>query len=690
MTSELPAIERVRASLELLYSISRELTAELDMRELLQRVMKLTLKEVAALSGSIIVLDEDEMLKEGAVIFDGNVLDYPVENLSTPFKEGLAGWVYKEGRAAFVTNTLEDKRWIQQTDDSFEDAVRSAISVPLVARNRVVGVLTMVHPGEGHFSDEDLSLLQTIADQAATAVANAQLFGESQRRVQALGALVYTARAVAGSMNLEEVLDLILAKTTSSLQAEAASVALIDPETDELVFKFASGKVAGDMVGIRLQKGAGIAGWVVEHNEPLIVTNVGEDPRFYEKVDEQVGFETRVIAAAPIPGSTGTLGVLEAINPSWGDADQEQIELLTGIAFLAGSAISRSQLFAEIQSARQRYTGLYEESIDPILITDLGGAIIDTNLRAQTFLGLTPDEMLGQSVYDLKLPDVERIPEEISHLEPGQTISYENHPDLEVADVLPIEVHVKRMDISDQPILQWILRDISERLELDKLRSDLTSMIFHDLRAPLSNIISSLEVLHTYVTEGDDAFRSVLSIAQRSSRRASRLVESLLDLDRLEAGKAVLNKSQAAIGDLIAEAVEEVHPMAEARGHVIHFDIMTDLPKVEMDTDMIFRVLINIVENAIKYTRSGGQITIAAHKKDGEIVVSVQDSGLGISAFEQQRIFEKYIRIKTDERPKGLGLGLAFCRLAVEEHKGRIWVESEKGKGSTFFFTLPV
>jgi PAS domain S-box-containing protein len=690
MTSELPAIERAKASLELLYSISRELTAELDMHELLQRVMKLTLKEVTALSGSIIVLDENEELKEGAVIYDGEVLDYPVENLSTTFKEGLAGWVFREGRAAFVTNTLEDERWIQQTDDSFEDAVRSAISVPLIARNRVVGVLTMVHPGEEHFSEEDLSLLQTIADQAGIAVSNAQLFGESQRRVQALGALVFTARAVAGSMNFEEVLDLILSQTTSSLAAEAASVALIDAETEELVFQFASGKVAGELVGIRLKKGEGIAGWVVEHNEPLVVTDVSEDPRFYEKVDEQVGFETRVIAAAPIPGRHGTIGVLEAINPTWGDADQEQIELLTGIAFLAGSAISRSQLFDEIQSARQRYTGLYEESIDPILITDLSGAIIETNLRAQTFLGLSPEEMLGQSVYELNLPDVERMPEEISHLEPGQTISYENHPDLDEDDVLPIEVHVKRMDIGGQPILQWILRDVSERLELDKLRSDLTSMIFHDLRAPLSNIISSLEVLHTYVTDGDDAFRSVLSIAQRSSRRASRLVESLLDLDRLEAGKAVLEKSPAAIAGIIAEAVEEVHPMAEARGHLIQFDITADLPEVEMDGDMIFRVLINIIENAIKYTRSGGQITIAAHKKDGEIVVSVQDSGLGISPYEQQRIFEKYARIKSDKRPKGLGLGLAFCRLAVEEHKGRIWVESEEGKGSTFYFTLPV
>jgi signal transduction histidine kinase len=190
--------------------------------------------------------------------------------------------------------------------------------------------------------------------------------------------------------------------------------------------------------------------------------------------------------------------------------------------------------------------------------------------------------------------------------------------------------------------------------------------------------------------QGDEAFQSVLSIAQRSSRRASRLVESLLDLDRLEAGQAVLDKSPVSIGNLITEAVEEVYPTAEAKGHLLRMKIDPDTPEVEVDVDMIRRVLINLLDNAVKYTRSGGKITIASYNEDDHVRIRVWDSGPGISVEDQQRIFEKFSRVRRKTSAKGLGLGLAFCRLAVEEHGGRIWVESEEGKGSTFYFTLPV
>jgi two-component system, NtrC family, sensor histidine kinase KinB len=252
-------------------------------------------------------------------------------------------------------------------------------------------------------------------------------------------------------------------------------------------------------------------------------------------------------------------------------------------------------------------------------------------------------------------------------------------------------VHIKRVDIARQPILQWILRDISERLALDELRADLTSMIFHDLRSPLGNVISSLEVLQTSLPMDDEALQSVLAIAVRSSRRLSRLVESLLDLGQLEAGQAVLHKAQGSISALIAEAVEEIHPMAEAKGHMLQFSLEpAGLPTVEMDVDMIRRVLINLLENAVKYTRSGGRISISADRTGDEVRVKVSDTGPGIPAGDQQRIFEKFARLQHEGRAKGLGLGLTFCRLAVGAHGGRIWVESQVGQGSTFSFTLPL
>jgi signal transduction histidine kinase len=114
------------------------------------------------------------------------------------------------------------------------------------------------------------------------------------------------------------------------------------------------------------------------------------------------------------------------------------------------------------------------------------------------------------------------------------------------------------------------------------------------------------------------------------------------------------------------------------------------LPEVEADMDMIHRVLINLLENAIKYTPADGRITISARKEEEHVLIEVSDSGPGIATSDQQRIFEKYARIRRGSRSKGIGLGLAFCRLAVEAHGGKIWVESEPGQGSSFLFTLPL
>jgi NtrC-family two-component system sensor histidine kinase KinB len=508
--------------------------------------------------------------------------------------------------------------------------------------------------------------------------------------VQALSALAHTAQVVTESLNIDEIIKRILKRTLSSLDAEAASVALLDKTTDTLEFKFVSGKSADHLVGLRLKRGQGIAGWVVENSEPVVIPDVQKDSRFYPNIDEQTGFVTQTIAAAPIMAESRTIGVLEAINPRGDTFREEQIELLMGIAYLAGSAIIRARLFSETRSAQLRYASLFEDSIDPLLITDLNGSIKDANRHAERFLGHSRENLRERSVFELGIPYADKVENELAQLDHGETFSSEPPIPQGEDHILPIEIHVKRIDIDQQPVFQWILRDVSERIELEQLRSDLTSMIFHDLRAPIGNIISSLEVLETSTMKEDEAFQSVLSIAQRSSRRASRLIESLLDLDRLEAGNAVIDKQKTSITALINEAVEEVRPMAEAKEHTLEIEPTSKLPEVDIDFDLILRVMTNLLENAIKYTRTGGEIRVSARKAKGVLEVSVKDSGSGIPPADQKRIFEKYARIHRKGKPKGRGLGLAFCRLAVEAHGGKIWVESTEGEGSTFHFTLPL
>jgi PAS domain S-box-containing protein len=860
MTANRPAKERTRASLDLLYAISRELAAQLDLREVLKRVLQLTMTNVNAPSGSIIVLDERGEVSEGALAYDGKVHEHTAQQLADTYERGLAGWVVEHRQAALISSTRDDPRWLRRPDQKSDGDSRSAISVPLIARDRVVGVLTLVHPQARHFNEEDLALLKAIADQAgvavetarlftaeqerqrfastlqeiaravsstlepaqvfdqvleqlkrvveydsasiflidgdrmrlvaargfqnegavigltvpvdfgqmgasvisadkpalaadaqaepswvklaslpesemirgwigvplvvrdhvvgllnvdshtvgaygqkelevvsafayhaATAVANAQLFAESQQRVEAMVALAEAARVVTATLNLDEVLQRILVQTTRGMQVRAACVAMVNESTRELDYRVTVGSDPREVIDADRPAEGAIAERVMEKGEVLVIADPESDPAGFRELDQLTGMKINSLACAPIRIQGKVVGVLEAMNPAQGEFLPLQLDLLTGIAGLAGTAIAHARLFAETRAARERYASLFEASIDPILITDLDGIITDTNQRALDVLGYPEDKLIGHSVLALHVPDPGGLPERLDQLGPNETLSYNGRAIHMEGSRVPVEVHLKRIDIERQPVLQWIMRDISERLALDELRTDLTSMIFHDLRSPLGNIISSLEVLQMTLPKDDETLQSVLSIANRSSRRLSRLIDSLLDLGQLEAGQAVLNKTSASLRALIVEGVEEVHPVAEAKGLQLQFRLpQQELPNVEMDVDMVRRIVINLLENAIKYTRSGGRITVTAAAADGEVRVSVTDTGLGISPQDQKIIFSKFARVQHEGGPKGLGLGLAFCRLAVEAHGGRITVDSEEGKGSTFTFTLPL
>ncbi|MBL8133782.1 MAG: GAF domain-containing protein [Anaerolineae bacterium] len=246
--------------------------------------------------------------------------------------------------------------------------------------------------------------------------------------------------------------------------------------------------------------------------------------------------------------------------------------------------------------------------------------------------------------------------------------------------------------------------------DTDQLRHDLTAMIYHDLRAPLHNIHTSLGTLELMLHASDPLMTErLLRIAMQSSRRLIRMVKSLLDIDRLEAGRAVLHRKTTTFTALLNDLQTSVRPLAEEADQTISAAIDDDVPNVIVDHDMILRVIINLVENAIKHTPAGGAISVRAEQRSGEIVVSVSDTGPGIPANFRQEVFDKYFRIRHTERSTieemrigapvsetpdvstrgGLGLGLAFCRLAVEAHGGRIWVEDAPGGGATFAFSLP-
>jgi signal transduction histidine kinase len=215
-------------------------------------------------------------------------------------------------------------------------------------------------------------------------------------------------------------------------------------------------------------------------------------------------------------------------------------------------------------------------------------------------------------------------------------------------------------------------------------------MIYHDLRSPLANVVSSLDLLETMLPSNDPAFKSLLEISMRSTQRIQRMTESLLDLSILEAGQPIVSRKSTNLLAVVYEAVEGMESLVHNKSQIILYQVPERLPTVSVDQDMIRRVVTNLLENASKYSPQGGEIEVGAKQEGDQILVWVMDNGLGIPAAEHERIFNKFTRLKPENTPKGLGLGLAYCRLAIQAHGGHIWVESEVGTGSRFTFSIPV
>jgi signal transduction histidine kinase len=217
-------------------------------------------------------------------------------------------------------------------------------------------------------------------------------------------------------------------------------------------------------------------------------------------------------------------------------------------------------------------------------------------------------------------------------------------------------------------------------------------MILHDLRGPMGNLLGAVEIIPSLMGQlpPESPLAQILDIALRSGQQMHDLVDSMLDVGRLERGKVPLKQVPVIVNDLLQAVEDQVLPTAQAKQIDLNFDVHGKPQILRIDQNMIRRVLVNLVDNAIKYSPHRRPVRVVADQRNGDVIFSVIDQGPGIPIEQQGRIFEKFVRLHHQGDPSGIGLGLAFCRLAVEAHGGHIWVESTPNQGSSFSFMLPI
>jgi len=351
----------------------------------------------------------------------------------------------------------------------------------------------------------------------------------------------------------------------------------------------------------------------------------------------------------------------------------------------------------ELLASHARRAAIVEAALDGVLTLDAAGRIFEFNPAAERVLGWPPEEALGRNVLDLlDLPGFcpSTHGELESYLASGAGVALGRRIETQGrrADgtVFPLELALTRLPGNNPATFTAFLRDLSERHEIERLKAQFVATVSHELRTPLTSLRGALGLLAGGVL-GDlpPEARSAVEIAQRSILRLVSLVNDILDIERLEHGRLSLQLASHSLATLLARSVEEVSPIAREAG--IALDAGHPQGVVVGDGDRLVQVIVNLLSNALKFSPRGSAVRLRAWETPDGVEVQVEDQGRGVPPSQREVIFDRFrqVEIADSAGQRGAGLGLAIARSIVEMHGGRIGVESEPGKGSTFWFRIP-
>lgn len=346
----------------------------------------------------------------------------------------------------------------------------------------------------------------------------------------------------------------------------------------------------------------------------------------------------------------------------------------------------------ELIRGERKYRDLADLLPQIVFGLDGNGYITFVNSQAYELTGYTSDDVAsGLSVIQMVAPeDRDRLKANMEAIFRGNKPSKNEYRIMRKdGSTFPAMAYYTPVTSGGEVIgLEGLVIDITEQKRLDQLKDDFIGMVSHELRTPLTTIMGSVNmVLRGGKRLSQRESRKLLKDAAMSSEDLSNILANLLELSREKAGRLVMHMELVDVRKAVRNALKELKVRAKAHKFVVNISGRT--PVVSADPLRLERILHNLLKNAVKYSPDGGEIRISVHKEQAELVISVSDQGIGISQDDQVRIFAAFERME-EVKTVGLGLGLLVCRRLVEAHHGRIWVESAKGHGSTFSFTLPL
>jgi len=520
----------------------------------------------------------------------------------------------------------------------------------------------------------------------------------SRTRSAELAALTAIAAEVNRTQDLKEILTAALRMTLGVMGESAGEIFLLDKESGDLILYVHQG-LSDSFLDSEAVVGFDecLCGLALRSKGLSVIEDLATHPARSRLACVREGFAACV--HLPLLARGEVLGLLNIQSRGVPPLTAEDEELLVAIGHQIGIAIANARLIEEAERRRAMLDSVMCSLVDGLILLDRRGRIIFVNPRAEQMLDLPADTLLGQRAGELDGLLAGRVaqPQEVMSRLQAAAEDLEATPAVEVLLTVP---GPRTVEVRLFPILGagegrlglgLLLRDISREKELDEIKSQLLATVSHELRTPLASIKGFATTLLREDVEWDEASRhEFLSIIDQESDRLSELIGNLLDMSRIEAGTLRVEPELADLGALLQETAAEFQVMTHA--HRFEARVPEALPPVWADPRRTRQVLRNLVENAVKYSPDGGSVCLEVGVQADQAVVSVADEGLGIDARHQERIFERFYQADSASTRQvgGSGLGLAISKAIVEAQGGRIWVESEVGIGSTFYFTLPL
>jgi PAS domain S-box-containing protein len=608
------------------------------------------------------------------------LLDAGVDDSSGPLP-GAA----RNGRVLAAPKVEDDERfagdWRRLAADG---AFASLLAIPVAAADTDEnGLVVVFFADEKGFTDDDLELGRHLAGAARGALERSRLY-ETERSSRALSQqLARTGSLLAAQLEPAAVVEVVAQRAPDLLDADASSIQLLEGE--ELVIAAAMGESEDD-IGARAPAASWVGGDVVQGSAPLAIRDAAEE--MLVRTDPVLSRGYHAYLGAPLIGAEGTFqGVLAVYCREPRAWREEEVAALGALAANTSAALSNAELYQRVALEKERSFAILANVADGIVAVDREGLVVLWNRAAEQITGVPAEEALGRPTSQV----LQRSLESEGERPVGNRLLSIRRGNEEVwLSVTEAVMHDPAGAVSGRI---FAFRDISGERAVEQMKSDFVSTVSHELRTPLTSIYGFAEtLLRRDVLFGEQERDTFLGYIASESARLTEIVDALLNVARLETGDLQVEVAPTDVRAIVSEVVSSVDGGA-VDGHRFVVELPDEPLDAEADRDKLRQILVNLVDNAVKYSPGGGTVTVTARQEGDAVEIRVVDEGIGIPAAEQQRIFSKFYRAEAAARDagstSGTGLGLFIAQGLVEAMGGRIFVDSTEGEGSSFILELP-